>query len=270
MRKTILLQLSIVALSATAQTRYTQYVDQRIGTGDHGHVFVGANVPQGMVNVGPTQIETGWDWCSGYHESGDSIVGFSHLHLSGTGCGDLGDIALMPSTTVLEQSRVGMASPYRHETEEMQPGYYAVTLDRDGTRAEMCGNGIRCVAKYVYDNKLTTKEEMTEVIENNCSPFDVDVDKWYAPLLYFPLDSTIVTTLLKAYQDETGDMEHLPISSGGGTYAKEADNCVAFGMEFPGWESNMHSPGEQVKVEHLEKGMSVFARAIVELGKKLQ
>ncbi|MDO4957343.1 MAG: GH92 family glycosyl hydrolase [Bacteroidales bacterium] len=150
MRKTILLLLSIVALSATAQTRYTQYVDQRIGTGDHGHVFVGANVPQGMVNVGPTQIETGWDWCSGYHESGDSIVGFSHLHLSGTGCGDLGDIALMPSTTVLEQSRVGMASSYRHETEEMQPGYYAVTLDRDGTRAEMTTTNRVALHRYTY------------------------------------------------------------------------------------------------------------------------
>lgn len=131
----------------------TSYVDQRIGTGDHGHVFVGANVPQGMVNVGPTQIETGWDWCSGYHESGDSIVGFSHLHLSGTGCSDLGDISLMPSSKVLEKSRVGYASPYKHETESMQPGYYAVTLERDGVRAEMTSTNRVGLHRYTFSGE---------------------------------------------------------------------------------------------------------------------
>ena len=78
----LLLALSFTTLSAQ---NYTQYVDPTIGTGDHGHVFLGANVPQGMVNAGPTQTKVGWDWCSGYHESCDSIVGFAQLHLSGTG-----------------------------------------------------------------------------------------------------------------------------------------------------------------------------------------
>ena len=60
----------------------TQYVDPKIGTGDHGHVFMGANVPFGMVNAGPTQLEQGWDWCSGYHETGKKIIGFGQMHLS--------------------------------------------------------------------------------------------------------------------------------------------------------------------------------------------
>lgn len=79
-----------------AFSQYTEYVDPMIGSGAHGHVFVGANVPWGMVNVGPVQPYHGWDWCSGYHETGDSIIGFAHTHLSGTGCSDLGDITLMP------------------------------------------------------------------------------------------------------------------------------------------------------------------------------
>lgn len=150
------------------QRHLTDYVDPRIGTGDHGHVFVGAHVPQGMVNVGPTQIETGWDWCSGYHASGDSIVGFSHLHLSGTGCSDLGDIALMPSASPLVDldalspldiealkatTRQLLASPYTHDDEEVRPGYYNVLLHRDGVRAELTSTDRVGLHRYTYPGK---------------------------------------------------------------------------------------------------------------------
>ncbi|MES1225508.1 MAG: glycoside hydrolase family 92 protein, partial [Bacteroidota bacterium] len=77
---------------------FTQFVDPYIGTGFHGHVFMGANVPFGAVQLGPVNISEGWDWCSGYHYSDSTIIGFSHTHLSGTGIGDLGDILLMPAT----------------------------------------------------------------------------------------------------------------------------------------------------------------------------
>ena len=73
---------------------FAQYVDPFIGTGDHGHVFLGANVPFGMVQLGPSQRVKGWDWCSGYHYSDTTLLGFSHTHLSGTGIGDLGDLLL--------------------------------------------------------------------------------------------------------------------------------------------------------------------------------
>lgn len=151
MRYLLSLALLLSASSmTTAQHRLTDWVDPRIGTGDHGHVFVGANVPQGMVNVGPTQIETGWDWCSGYHASGDSIVGFSHLHLSGTGCSDLGDVALMPSLGTLEHSRQGLASPYSHESEQVRPGYYSVELLRDHIQAEMTCTERVAMHRYTY------------------------------------------------------------------------------------------------------------------------
>ena len=90
-----------------------------------------------------------------------------------------------------------------------------------------------------------------------------------SPLLYYPQDSTLVATLLTVYQEETGDYKTMPKAIGGGTYAKEADNVVAFGMEFPGWNSMMHSPGESTKKEDLFKSIAIYARAIYELGKKL-
>ena len=66
-----------------AEENYTRHVDPKIGTGGHGHVFVGANVPFGLVQVGPTSIPQTWDWCSGYHASDSTVIGFSHTHLSG-------------------------------------------------------------------------------------------------------------------------------------------------------------------------------------------
>ena len=80
----------------------------------------------------------------------------------------------------------------------------------------------------------------------------------------------MISTLLKSYQDETGDKKSKPLAIGGGTYAKETINTVAFGMQFPGWESNMHSPSESVRKDDLIKGMAVYARAIYDLGQKIK
>ena len=145
--------------SSGGESSLTSYVDPRIGTGDHGHVFVGANVPFGMVNAGPTQLETGWDWCSGYHESGKKIVGFAQTHLSGTGCSDLGDIAIMPFADdshmePVKASWVGaqpwdkdyiltrnsIATIYCHDNEIIRPGYYSVLLGTDKKVSETDAN----------------------------------------------------------------------------------------------------------------------------------
>ncbi len=117
---------------------FTDSVDMRIGTGGHGHVFMGANVPFGMVQVGPSQLGKGWDWCSGYHESDSTIVGFAHTHLSGTGIGDLGDVIFMPYTGNGVRTPDGrLYSTFSHSSEQMSPGAYAVTLDTYGIRAEL-------------------------------------------------------------------------------------------------------------------------------------
>src|SRR5947208_646969 len=90
-----------------------RWVDPRIGTGGHGHCFPGAAMPFGMVQLSPDTFNDGWDWCSGYHVSDDSIMGFSHTHLSGTGCGDLLDFLIMPERVTPNLCLEIDASPIR-------------------------------------------------------------------------------------------------------------------------------------------------------------
>ena len=78
------------------------YVDPFIGTGEHGHTFPGATLPFGMVQPSPDTGIRGWDWCSGYHYSDTTIMGFSQNHLSGTGAADYGEVMLMPITGKLK------------------------------------------------------------------------------------------------------------------------------------------------------------------------
>ena len=130
MKKLIFALLAvIVSLTALASHEgLTQWVNPRIGTGGHGHVFLGANVPFGYVQLGPTEHTRGWDWCSGYHTSDSVLIGFGHQHLSGTGIGDLGDIALLPVTCRDQREVI-----FSHSDETVRPGYYAVTLRDGGT-----------------------------------------------------------------------------------------------------------------------------------------
>lgn len=139
-----------------AGREYLRYVDPYIGSGEHGHVFVGANVPLGMVQVGPQNIHKGWDWCSGYHYSDSVLIGFSHTHLSGTGCADLGDVLLMPyvgdvRTARGEQDNIDGACStyYSHENEEVAPGYYALRMD-NGVRAELSATDRVAIHRYTY------------------------------------------------------------------------------------------------------------------------
>ena len=121
---------------------------------------------------------------------------------------------------------------------------------------------------FRYGNTVT-EQEMIDKFVNNSKPFDIEVNGT-SPLLYYPKDSLLIKTLMHAYQEESGDYKSQPLTSGGGTYAKEADNVVAFGMELPGWDSLMHAPGEKVERSNLVKSMAIYARAIHELGNKLK
>ena len=121
---------------------------------------------------------------------------------------------------------------------------------------------------FRYVNTCDPKELKANLKEAN-EGFNVKVLS-EASLLYYPEDNVLIKTLLKAYQEETGDYKSEPLAIGGGTYAKEAKNVVAFGMQFPGWESNMHSPGESVRKEDLFKAMSIYARSIIALGDALK
>ena len=125
----------------------TQYVDPTSGTGGHGHVFLGADVPFGLVQVGPSEIDKGWDWCSGYYYSDSVLVGFSHTHLSGTGCGALGDILLFP--TINGENK----STFSHNNEVAHPGYYSVKLDNSGIKAELTSTARVGFHRYTYPCK---------------------------------------------------------------------------------------------------------------------
>ena len=147
-RTALLILAALVVVSCIntkpANNDLAALVDPFIGTDYHGHVFLGANVPFGAVQLGPTNFISGWDWCSGYHYSDSLITGFSHLHLSGTGIGDLGDVQIMPYTGELkltpgskENPDEGFASRYSHDQEKASPGYYAVQLQDYDIKAEL-------------------------------------------------------------------------------------------------------------------------------------
>jgi putative alpha-1,2-mannosidase len=132
-------------------------VDIRIGTGGHGHTFPGATVPFGAVQLSPDTFNDQWDWCSGYHISDTSIMGFSHTHLSGTGCGDLLDFLVMPGTgeaKIVPGPRsnpdAGYRSRFDHEEEHAEPGYYSVLLKDYGIRAELTATERTGLHRYSF------------------------------------------------------------------------------------------------------------------------
>ena len=142
---------------APEEVHYTDYVNTSIGTGGHGHVFVGANVPFGLVQLGPTSIPQSWDWVSGYHESDSTVIGFSHTHLSGTGIGDLFDVTVMPVTGEVRYARGTEDDPqsglwsYADRTREVsRPGYYSVPLTRYGINAELTATARVGLHRYTF------------------------------------------------------------------------------------------------------------------------
>ena len=145
------------AFSCGAPQSPVAYVDPLIGSGGHGHVFVGAGVPFGMVQLGPVSIPQDWDWCSGYHASDSTVIGFSHTHLSGTGIGDLFDITLMPAVGEVTYARgteddpaSGLWSYADRRREVAEPGYYRVPLTRYGITAELTATERCGMHRYTF------------------------------------------------------------------------------------------------------------------------
>ncbi len=159
MKKYLLSLVALASLCACAAppAGLTSWVDPMIGSSAHGHVFVGASVPFGAVQVGPSNIYKGWDWCSGYHYGDSVIIGFPHTHLSGTGIGDLGDVLIMPYTGDIRLGRAtdtthreGYGSIYSHDNETVRPGYYSVLLDDSGIEVELTATARVGFHKYKF------------------------------------------------------------------------------------------------------------------------
>ena len=145
---------------------FIKHVDPFIGTSGHGHTYPGAAVPFGMLQISPDNGISGWDWSSGYHYSDSITIGFSHLHLSGTGIGDLGDIRFMPVNkkfnlvnTVKTRDDISYKSTYSHDEESADAGYYSVFLENHQIKAELTSSLRTAFHRYTF-----TKNDMQSVI----------------------------------------------------------------------------------------------------------
>nr|NQU90199.1 glycoside hydrolase family 92 protein [Bacteroidota bacterium] len=156
LRLTVIFLLAIFACSCSNHD-VSQYVDPLIGTDGHGHVYPGAALPFGMVQLSPDTRKDSWDGCSGYHYSDTTIMGFSHTHLSGTGVGDYGDIRFMPTVGELrlnpgaaDDPSSGYRSTFSHANEVATPGYYSVILEDYDVDVELTVTKRAGFHKYTY------------------------------------------------------------------------------------------------------------------------
>ena len=177
----------------------TGYVDPFIGTGGHGHTYPGATVPFGMLQVSPDNGISKWDWCSGYHYTDSITIGFSHLHLSGTGIGDLNDIRFMPVNKVVDLTKdiksrddIPYKSTYRHQDETANPGYYSVKLLDHKIKAELTSTLRTAYHKYTY-----SKGDIQSVVID--LGFAINWDRTIASQINIVDDNTI-----SGYRNSTG------------------------------------------------------------------
>lgn len=129
------------------------------------------------------------------------------------------------------------------------------------------GENIKFTLDVRYPKNAEAKVVDDKII-NQINSYTLDVlDKSNQKLLYVPKDSELVTKLVKVYEEETGEKLE-PIAIGGGTYAKEFPNMVAFGPTFPGDPDIIHQANERVEVAKLMRSFQITAAAMYELAKK--
>ena len=155
MKRVLLLPL-VLLFAACGQQSLTSYVNPLVGTDGHGHTYPGAIVPFGMIQPSPDTRLEGWDGCSGYHYSDDTLYGFSHTHLSGTGCEDYGDVLLMPVRAAAHRGKTDWSdkcykSHFSHANEVARAGYYKVLLDGSGATVELTADRRVAYHRYTFD-----------------------------------------------------------------------------------------------------------------------
>jgi predicted alpha-1,2-mannosidase len=189
--------LSCSLLAAVTPAHPSREVDPFIGSAGHGHTFPGPQTPFGMIQPGPDTRLTGWDGCSGYHDSDRVIYGFSHTHLSGTGGLDYGDILILPATgpeklacgyrareeeEILPRDPSGYGSSFRKATEVAHPGYYRVDLDDYKVRVELTATPRVAFHRWTFQQggpahaliDLTQRDEVIDTGVHVVSPTEVE------------------------------------------------------------------------------------------------
>ncbi|MCM1449103.1 MAG: GH92 family glycosyl hydrolase [Clostridiales bacterium] len=161
--------------TASEKSHY-ELVSPMVGTGFHGHTFPGATTPYGGVQLSPDTRAGNWDACSGYHYSDNTIDGFSHTHLNGTGCCDLGDVFVRPTSSSVDLSAdiLYSPSPFSHENESARPGYYSVKLDGEDIFAELTATPHVGVHRYTYPSS----GEMNMIFDLTHSLTDETLKEW--------------------------------------------------------------------------------------------
>ena len=214
--------LNTIVLTSVGQ-EITSYVDPLIGSGGHGHVFVGANVPFGGVQLGPDNFYKGWDWCSGYNYQDSVIRGFAHTHLSGTGIGDLSDVLIMPYTGAIKTDKgkesepgSGYSSLFSHHNEYVKPGYYRVKLD-NGVSVELTASERVGYHRYRFPDEQTARIiiDLKEGINDRSTDTYLEQIDEYTfvghrassgwakkQLVYFAIKSTVPVRDFSLYDDQ--------------------------------------------------------------------
>ena len=262
------------ACSGQAGNDYVSKVDPYIGSGGHGHVFVGANIPHGAIQAGPQNIHKGWDWCSGYHYSDSVIIGFAHTHLSGTGCTDLGDVQIMPFTGEMRTARGeqnditgSCSSYYSHENESVAPGYYSLLMD-NGIREEMTATERTAIHRISYPAGTTEARLLVNLQEGNgdrsVDTYIKQIDEytfegyrisegWTKHYIYFTMKTDTPAKAFNVFDGDTpaeGTSISCPGAKGVITFGKtdkvmlkialssvDCDNALAnMQEEIPGWD----------------------------------
>jgi predicted alpha-1,2-mannosidase len=264
----------ILAIAARSQ-KLTSFVDPYIGSGGHGHVFVGASVPFGAVQLGPDNFYKGWDWCSGYNYQDSVIRGFAHTHLSGTGIGDLSDILLMPFTGEVKTDKgketepgSGYASLFSHKDEKVKPGYYAVNL-KNGVQVELTASERVGFHRYRYPsdkpahliidlkegiNDRSTDTYLEQVDAYTLKGYRASSGWAKVQIIYFAIKSSVPINGLHLYEDNkvlTGSSAKGTATKGLITFDKapsllqlkvgispvSEENALAnINAEIPGWD----------------------------------
>ncbi len=183
-----------------------------VGSDAHGHTYPGATVPFGFVQLSPDTRNSGWDACGGYYYTDTSIEGFSHTHLSGTGCTDLGDVLVLPLTGELNESGEyqpiscdRFKSQFSHDEEVSQPGYYRVKLDTYNITAELTATAHCGMHRYTFPASSESHILIDLVHGIGCHPTDAEmtienkhlitgyrrVDGWAkGRLIYFAIETS--------------------------------------------------------------------------------
>jgi predicted alpha-1,2-mannosidase len=177
MKRILVLLFILNGIFIATQAQLYLNVNPFIGTGGHGHTFPGPTMPFGACQLSPDTRLEGWDGCSGYHYSDSVIYGFSHTHLSGTGCSDYGDILLMPVNKQIALDKYQYASTFSHKNEKAHAGYYQVYLEDPKVNVELTSTLHGGVHRYTYqkdDNQYVVLDlkHRDEVLDSKMEQVD--------------------------------------------------------------------------------------------------